>query len=143
MAKMLARKADLTRTEARPRRPFCLARLTGIQAVVKCRNFLDPLAPLSVNSGIAKIMPMPPEVNIFGDAGFNETSLILFGIAQLAGGVLLIIRRMRVSGAVIVAVTFVASTVLIFMDARFAVAKFSLLPADMAILVIKTSPARA
>ena len=112
-----------------------MAKLTLVNLVL--------LTLLSATSGIAKIMLLPQEVEFFGSAGFTQTSLMLFGVAQLTGGIFLIFNRMRVAGAAIMTVTFVASTILIFMDGKIAFGIFSLLPALMAVLVIRTTPARA
>lgn len=41
---------------------------------------------LSLASGVAKVMLTPQEVKFFGDAGFSDTLILLFGAAQLLGG---------------------------------------------------------
>lgn len=97
------------------------------------------LTLLSVTSGIAKIMQLPQEIQFFGDAGFGETPVILFGVAQLAGGVLLVFQKVRELGAIIVAVTFCISTVLIFKDGKIAFGFISILPILMLGIVIKGS----
>lgn len=97
---------------------------------------LNLLAILSVVSGITKILQMPQELEFFGAAGFSNTQVVIFGAAQLLGGVLLYIPKTRIVGAAVMAVTFVMSTALIFMAGNIGFGLFSVLPIAMAGLVI-------
>ena len=86
------------------------------------------LVLLSVTSGITKVIQMPEELKFFRDVGFSSTILVMFGVAQLVGGVLLISPKMRKLGAIIVGVTFGISTILIFKSGNAAFGLFSILP---------------
>ena len=76
---------------------------------------------LAVSSGITKIMLMEQDVDFFGRYGFTNPILIAYGLAQLAGGVLLVFSRTRFVGAAIVAVTFLVSLVVLLMDGNIPV----------------------
>lgn len=86
------------------------------------------LTLLSVASGAAKVMRMPQEVAFFGNAGMDETGVVVFGVTQLLGGALLALRKTRLAGALVMAATFAISTVVILMAGDLAFALFSLLP---------------
>lgn len=103
------------------------------------RVVLVVLILLGITAGAAKIMQMPQEMEFFQDAGFSETQIILFSVAQLAAGILLVFQKMRMSGAIIMAVTLGISTVLIFVSGKIAFGFFSVLPILMAGIIIKDS----
>ncbi len=66
---------------------------------------------LAVSSGITKVLLMPHELEFFGKYGFTNPILITYGAFQLVGGVLLVIPKARITGAVVVAITFLISAV--------------------------------
>ena len=70
---------------------------------------------LAVSSGATKIMLMEQDVRFFSNFGFTNPILIIFGATQLVGGILLILKKTRVIGASIVAITFLISVVLLVM----------------------------
>ena len=71
------------------------------------------LVLLAVSSGIAKIMLMEQDVAFFAKYGFSDPILIAYGLTQLVGGLLMIVAKTRLAGAVIVAITFLLSLVLL------------------------------
>lgn len=77
---------------------------------------------LAVSSGITKTMLMQQDVEFFGQYGFTNPILIAFGITQILGGFLLVMPKTRVIGAVIVAITFLISAVVLIMAGNFPVA---------------------
>jgi hypothetical protein len=95
------------------------------------------LIGLGISSAIAKIMRMPEEVEFFSGAGLNETLLILFGIIQLIGSLLLIPKKFRKNGALILMITFLISTIFIFLSGALGFAIFSMLPIFMTLIIIK------
>jgi len=70
---------------------------------------------LAVSSGVTKIMLMQQDVDFFGQYGFTNPNLIVYGISQLVGGVLLAIPKTRVMGAIVVGITFLISATLLIM----------------------------
>jgi uncharacterized membrane protein YphA (DoxX/SURF4 family) len=80
------------------------------------------LGLLAIASGSSKLMLMQQEVEFFGAYGFTNLMLVLYGVAQVIGGVLLIIPKTRIYGAAIVAVTFLVSAVVLVLAGNFTVA---------------------
>jgi len=76
---------------------------------------LTILVFLAISSGVTKILLMPQDVEFFGNYGFTNSMLIAYGVAQLIGGILLIIQKTRIYGAVIVAITFLISAVVLIL----------------------------
>jgi uncharacterized membrane protein YphA (DoxX/SURF4 family) len=76
------------------------------------------LVLLAVSSGVTKISLMQQDVEFFGRYGFTDPLLIAFGCAQLVGGVLLAIPKTRLIGAIVVAITFVISAGVLFMEGK-------------------------
>ncbi|MBL4619215.1 MAG: DoxX family protein [Marinicaulis sp.] len=91
---------------------------------------------LGLSAGAAKIMQAPQELKFFQDAGLSANLLIIFGVLQVAGGILLVFARTRKPGAVLLAATLGASAIMIFMNGMIAFGLFSLLPILMAGIVI-------
>ena len=89
---------------------------------------------LGVASGIAKMLLMEQEVAFFHrEMGISLYLVMALGVVQFTGGLLLILRASRPTGAAMLALTFLISAVLIFMAARPAFGLVSLLPVAMAV----------
>ena len=71
---------------------------------------------LSVATGVTKLIQMPEEIELFRGAGFTDLMTIIFGVIQTLGGLLLIPAKTRRIGAMIMVVTFVIATVVVFMN---------------------------
>lgn len=96
------------------------------------------LVILGLFSGMSKIMQVPQELEFFqGEMGFSTNAIILFGLAQLAAGVLLVFKKTRTTGADVLAVTLCISTVIVFMAGKIGFGLFSIVPIVMAGIVIK------
>jgi hypothetical protein len=76
---------------------------------------------LAVSSGITKVILMQQDVEFFGKYGFSNPILIIYGLVQLVGGVLLVIKRTRFVGAAIVAITFLISLAVLVMEGNIPV----------------------
>jgi hypothetical protein len=74
---------------------------------------LTILVFLALSSGITKIILMPEDVEFFGQYGFTNPVLIAYGGVQLIGGILLAMPKTRVIGALVVALTFLVSAVVL------------------------------
>ena len=74
------------------------------------------LVLLALLSGAAKVALTPQEVSFFGQYGFTSPLIIAFGVVQLVGGALMPFPKTRFVGAALVAVTFLVSLVLLFLD---------------------------
>jgi hypothetical protein len=86
------------------------------------KRILFILIFLAVSSGISKIILMQQDVDFFGPYGFTNPILIIYGAFQLLGGILLIVRKTRITGATFVAITFIISVVVLFMAGDIPVA---------------------
>lgn len=76
---------------------------------------------LAVSSGITKVLLLPQDVEFFGKYGFSNPILIVFGLTQILGGVLMALKKTRFAGAGIVALTFLVSLVVLIMDGNIPV----------------------
>ena len=92
---------------------------------------------LAISSGITKIMLMPQDVEFFGKYGFTNPILIAFGAVQVIGGAFMVFSKIRAIGAAIVAITFLISTVVLFMSGNTPVALVTLICVLLLMLVIK------
>jgi putative oxidoreductase len=79
------------------------------------------LAFLAISSGITKIMLMPRDVEFFGAYGFTDAILFSYGTVQLLGGVLFVWPRTRTIGAIVVAITFMVSAVVLILEGNIPV----------------------
>ncbi len=61
-------------------------------------------------------MLLPQDVEFFGRYGFTNPILVAYGAVQIIGGILLVIPKTRFVGAIIVAITFLISLVVLVMD---------------------------
>ena len=94
---------------------------------------------LAVSSGVTKIILMPQDVEFFGLYGFTNPVLIAYGAIQLVGGILLFIAKTRFIAAVIVAITFLISAVVLIMAGKFLVTFFTFVAMLMLGVVMKQS----
>lgn len=76
---------------------------------------------LAVSSGVTKVLLMPQDVEFFGRYGISGLILVALGMIQIVGGVLLMLKRTRFTGAAVVATTFLLSLVMLLMDGNFPV----------------------
>lgn len=98
---------------------------------------------LAISSGITKIMLMQQDVDFFGQYGFTNPILIAFGFAHLLGGGLLAIPKTRIIGAIIVAITFLISAVILVMASNFPIAIVTLVCVLLLGFVLKQSLSNA
>lgn len=94
---------------------------------------------LAISSGFTKIILMQQDVEFFGKYGFTNPILITFGVSQLIGGVLLILPKTRVFGAIIVAITFLISAVVLVLDGNIPVTIITLICVLLLGVIIKSS----
>ena len=95
------------------------------------------LVLLAISSGVTKIILMPQEVQFFGSVGFSNLMLIIFGVSQVVGGLMLVLSKTRLIGAIIIAITFIISAVVLFMSENIVVAIVTCFTLLMLRVVIK------
>ncbi len=83
---------------------------------------------LSLSSGASKVMLISQETAFFGRFGFSDIHIVMIGICQIVGGILVVFPRTRKFGALLVGLTFLLSSILIFKDGNTGSCVFSLLP---------------
>lgn len=90
---------------------------------------------LSLAAGAAKIALVPEEVRFLSQFGFTSTLTITFGIAQLVGGLLLVLPATRLYGAGIAGIAFAISALLLLLDDNLVFAGVSLVPVILSGLI--------
>ena len=94
---------------------------------------------VSIAAGAAKVMQTPQEMEFLQGLGLSTTLIVVFGLVQITGGVLLVPRKTRMFGAVLATAALVVSTVLIFVGGNLAFGLFSIVPVALAAVVIYQS----
>ena len=94
------------------------------------------LVVLGIVAGAAKVLQLPKEMEFLHEAGLNTTLILVFGLLQGLGGILLVFTQLRVWGAVITLAALVLSTFLLFRVGKTGFAMFSLIPVLMTVFVI-------
>ena len=97
------------------------------------------LTLLALASGVVKMRPTPEDLDFFGTVGMDATGIVLFGTAQIVGGLLMMLPRTRVPGATIVLLTFGASAALLFATGTPGFGLLTMLPMLLLVLVIYAS----
>ena len=93
------------------------------------RLVIGIITMLSVAAGLAKAMQAPQEMEFLTGLGLTGTQVVVFGVVQIAAGVMLLSARSRLIGAGLATVAFLASSILIFIDGNLVFGSVSLLPA--------------
>ena len=90
------------------------------------------IAILSVAAGLAKVMQAPQEIEFLQGLGLSVFVIMLFGLIQIIGGVLMAPKKTRMPGAVLVTLGCVVSSVLIFIGGNVTFGLISVIPAALA-----------
>ena len=104
---------------------------------IALKIILGILVFLAISSGVTKIMLMPQEIEFFGKYGFNDIMLIIFGVVQVIGGVVMIMPKLRTYGASVVIITFGISLILLILEGNYPVSGVTLIAMALLALVIK------
>ena len=90
---------------------------------------------LSIAAGAAKVALIPAEVEFLSQFGFTNGVTIAIGVAQVLGGLLVLIPTTRFYGGLVVGLLFLVSAALLLVAGDAAFAGISLLPVALAGLV--------
>jgi len=82
---------------------------------------------LSIATGVTKLIQIPAEMELFGNAGWPIWLTLAFGVVQIAGGLLLIAPQSRRYGAMVMIVTFVIASAVVLINGMIPFFLFSLL----------------
>ena len=97
------------------------------------------IALLSIAAGLAKVMQNQQEMEFLQSFGLSSFLIVAFGLIQIAGGVLLVPRKTRMTGGVLAALALLVSAVLIFVGGNLVFGLVSLIPVALACLIIYQS----
>lgn len=97
------------------------------------------IALLSIAAGLAKVMQTQQELEFLQGFGLSSTLIVAFGLVQISGGVLLVLKKTRMLGAVLATSALVISTVLIFIEGNLAFGLVSIVPIALACVIIYQS----
>jgi len=100
---------------------------------------LGLLVVLGVAAGASKIVRLPFEVAIFGAAGFTDKAIVIIGMTQIMGAIMLLLPSARPHGGAVLAATFALFAVLTFMIGEIALGLVLLLPVAMGCVVVATN----
>ena len=100
------------------------------------------LALLSVLAGIPKIVQLEQELEFLNAIGFSGILVSMLGIVQVIGGLLLLLQKTRLVGAILAGVAFLVSSIAIFSNGNAAFGMFSLVPFILLVVVILSSGGR-
>ena len=94
------------------------------------------IALLSIAAGLAKVMQAPQEMEFLQGLGLSTVQIVVFGLVQILGGVLLVPGKTRMPGSILVTAALVVSTTLIFIGGNLTFGLFSLIPVALASVII-------
>ena len=84
-------------------------------------------------------MEVPQEMAFLQEAGLGSLHILLFGAAQVGGGVLMLVPRTKIIGTMIVIIALVYSAVLLFNSGDASFGLFSIIPVILAGVVLYQS----
>lgn len=91
---------------------------------------------LSIATGVFKILQQEADIELFKAIGFPAAATTALGVVQLVGGVLLVTKKFRTTGAWVMIPTFVIASIAVFVNQMMVFGIVSLLFIGMAYLVI-------
>jgi len=105
---------------------------------VKIANllFVAIIALLSIAAGLAKVMQTQQEMEFLEGLGLSSALIVVFGLIQIAGGLLLALKKTRMLGAILVMSALVVSAALIFVGGDLQFGLFSLVPIALTGVII-------
>jgi hypothetical protein len=91
------------------------------------------LALLGVAAGVAKMIQAPQEIAFFqGELGYSTELIVAFGALQFLGGLMLVFKKTRLAGAILLGLTLFLSCIVIFMSGNIVFGLVSAIPVLMA-----------
>ena len=103
---------------------------------------LSILILMSLAAGVAKILVMPQELAFLSHLGMGESAVMILGIIQAAGGVLLVPPKTRRIGALLAIVALVVSALALFTSGNSGIGLITLFPIAIGVWVFVESKAR-
>jgi len=97
------------------------------------------VALLSIAAGLAKLMQSQQEMEFLQGAGLSPALIVIFGLVQITGGILLVPQKTRLPGALLAASALLVSSILIFTSGHLVFGLISTLPVALAAFIIYQS----
>ena len=94
------------------------------------------LAILCIAAGAPKILRMPQELEFLSSIGLSSAGVLILGVLQLTGGILLFKKKSRLPGAAVACFTLLVSSVAIFVGGNTLFGLISLLPVVVSLIII-------
>ena len=93
---------------------------------------------LSISTGIVKLAKMEEEMILFRNAGWDDLLIIIFGAVQFLGGFMLLPYKTRKNGALLMSITYVIATIVVFINQMWVFGFVSILFIIMALVIYKS-----
>lgn len=91
------------------------------------------LALLGIAAGTSKMMQTPQEMEFFqGQMGYSSELIVAFGALQFLGGLLMVFKKTRLAGAILLGLTLFLSCIVIFMSGNIGFGMISVIPVLLA-----------
>jgi hypothetical protein len=75
------------------------------------------LALLGIAAGASKMMQTAQEMAFFqGEMGFSAEHIVIFGALQFLGGLMMVFKKTRLAGAILLGLTLFLSCIVVFMS---------------------------
>ncbi len=97
------------------------------------------IALLSLAAGIAKVMQVPQEIEFLTGQGLSLNMIIIFGVVQILGGILLLVLKTKLIGAIVSLIAFAASAILVFISGNTIFGLVSMIPVAILIFIVYKS----
>lgn len=104
---------------------------------VALKIILVLLILLSISTGLVKIAQMDEEMVLYRGAGWSDLLIILFGVIQLIGGLMLLLVKTRKNGALLMTLTYIIATVVVFINQMWIFGITSILFIAMSYIIYK------
>lgn len=98
--------------------------------------FLVLLVLISLGAGIPKIVQMPQELQFLAHLGFSAIAVTILGVIQFSGGILLLVPRTRLVGAVLAVLGLLVSAIALLKGGNSGMGLISFIPVAIGIAVI-------
>jgi hypothetical protein len=103
---------------------------------------LTILVLMSLVAGFAKIVQMPQELEFLAHLGLGATAVSVVGLVQTAGGMLLLLPKTRLIGAIAAIATLIISSLALFTAGNAAIGLITLFPIAIGVSIILDNSGR-
>lgn len=105
-------------------------------------TLLTILVLMSLAAGVAKMLQMPQELGFLSSLGIGERTVLILGIVQALGGVLLVPPGTRRIGALLAIFALVVSGVALFASGNTGIGLITLFPIAIGVSIFLEKPGK-